>query len=299
MKKRAKSRLQWRMVAGLALVLVAALLVYGAKGMAGSGTEAAGKGTIKLGYVEWDDAVATTNVARVILEDKLGYKVTVTPVDAGVMWTGVAQGDFDAILAAWLPVTHQAYYEKYKDKVVKAGINLEGAKIGLVVPKYMTINSIKELNANKDKFQGRIVGIDPGAGLMRATDKAIKEYGLKLQLIESSDAAMTASLKDAVDHNEWIVVTGWVPHWMFAKWNLKFLQDPRGIYGGDETVNTVTRIGLDKDHPDAYKFLARFHWTMNDVGQVMLTIKDGKSPEDAARQWVNGHQDLVKKWLAN
>jgi glycine betaine/proline transport system substrate-binding protein len=35
---------------------------------------------------------------------------------------------------------------------------------GLVVPAYVTINSIEELNANKDKFKGEIIGI--GGGLM-------------------------------------------------------------------------------------------------------------------------------------
>lgn len=43
----------------------------------------------------------------------------------------------------------------------------------------------------------KITGIDPGAGIMEATEKAIKEYGLEKDwdLTTGSGAAMTAALK--------------------------------------------------------------------------------------------------------
>src|ERR1700756_2004284 len=69
------------------------------------------KPTIKIGYVEgWDDSVATTNVAARVIEKRLGYQVQLVPVAAGVMWQGVARGDLDATLSAWLAVTHGAYW---------------------------------------------------------------------------------------------------------------------------------------------------------------------------------------------
>ena len=58
---------------------------------------------------------------------------------------GLASGEADAMVAAWLPATHAAYYEKYKDDFDDLGPNLEGAKIGLVVPSYVTIDSIEEI----------------------------------------------------------------------------------------------------------------------------------------------------------
>lgn len=64
------------------------------------------KPTLKIGYVEgWDDSVATSNVAARVIEKKLGYEVKLVPVAAGIMWQGVARGDLDATLSAWLPVT--------------------------------------------------------------------------------------------------------------------------------------------------------------------------------------------------
>ena len=37
---------------------------------------------------------------------------------------------------------------------------------------------------------------------------------------------MTAALKSAIANDEEIAVTGWTPHWMFARWDLKYLDDP-------------------------------------------------------------------------
>lgn len=253
--------------------------------------------TLKLGYVQWEDAVATTLVAKEILELKLGVKVEATPVDAGVMWTGVSKGDFDAILAAWLPTTHESYWAKFKDQVQDAGGNFKGAKIGLVVPDYVTIDSVEQIKDHKDKFKGRIVGIDAGAGIMKATAKAVKEYGLGVELIEGSDAAMTAALKSAIDKQEWIAVTSWIPHWMFASYKLKFLKDPKGVYGGEESIHSITRKGLDKDMPDVFKFLQNFQWGAGDVGGVMVAVKEGKKPEEAAKEWVSKNSAMVDKWV--
>ncbi len=80
-----------------------------------------------------------------------------------------------------------------------------------------------------ERFGGKIIGIDPGAGLMIATDEAVTEYGLDYEVVEGSDATMAAALKTAIDNEEWVVVTGWAPHWKFARWDLKFLDDPKQV----------------------------------------------------------------------
>ncbi|MCM3567358.1 glycine betaine ABC transporter substrate-binding protein [Neobacillus mesonae] len=143
----------------------------------------------------------------------------------------------------------------------------------------------------------KIIGIDPGAGLMKATAKALDEYKLDdWQLVEGSSAAMTAALKKAYDKQEPIIVTGWTPHWMFAKFDLKYLDDPKSVFGPDETINTVVRKGLKKDSPEAYKVLDNFHWTPEDMAKVMSDIQAGESPEDAAAKWVKDNADKVAEW---
>ena len=179
---------------------------------------------VELVYVEWSSEVASANVIRVVLEQQ-GYTVTLTPVSAAAMWQAVASGDADAMVAAWLPTTHGHYLKRVKNKVVDLGPNLEGTRIGLIVPEYVKVDSITDLNHYADRFRQRIIGMDPG-GLMSKTEQVINAYQLDFNLIEGSGATMVAALNDAITNKQWIVVTGWTPHWKFARWNLKYLADP-------------------------------------------------------------------------
>jgi len=255
---------------------------------------------ITLAYVAWDSEIASTNVVKEVLEGKLGYKVNMMQVDAGPMYLGIADGSADAMVAAWLPSTHgENYYEPNKDKFEDLGANLDGTKTGLAVPAYMEISSIEDLN-NADTakpLKNTITGIEPGAGIMTAAGKAIEEYGLKdWKLLESSSAAMAKVLQDAYAKQEPIVVTGWTPHWMFAKMDLKYLDDPKGVFGGDEQIHTLVRLGLKDDQPDAYKLLDRFEWTPADMEAVMVDIYGGMSEQDAAKKWIEANPDKVGKW---
>lgn len=252
---------------------------------------------VKIGYVLWDGEIASTNVMLQVLK-QAGYKnVEIVAVDAGPLYQGVASGQFDFTTSAWLPYTHQSYWETYGDRVDSVQTNLEDCKIGLVVPVYVTIDSIEELNSEKEKFNGRIVGIDPGAGIMQASETAISEYDLEMELISGSSAAMTASLKKAVDSEKWEAVTLWSPHWAFNRWDLKYLDDPKGAYGDADHVETLARLGLKEEKPNLYGILTRFQWTHDDIQAVMMSIEKGMKPEEAAAKWVENNPEKVKEWI--
>ncbi|MFZ3578935.1 glycine betaine ABC transporter substrate-binding protein [Virgibacillus sp. DJP39] len=142
-----------------------------------------------------------------------------------------------------------------------------------------------------------ITGIEPGAGTTTLARNTLKEYknleGWKL--LEGSTAGMLTELGEAIDNKEPIIVTGWTPHWKFASYDLKFLKDPKGTFGGTENINTITRKGLKEDMPNAYKILDRFHWKPEDMQAVMLDARDS-SFEDAASNWIEENQDKVDKW---
>ncbi|MFC5717797.1 glycine betaine ABC transporter substrate-binding protein [Pseudomonas sp. GCM10022188] len=259
---------------------------------------AADKPTLKIGYVNgWDDSVAATFVAGEILEAKLGYPVELQPLEPAIMWQGVARGDIDATLSAWLPATHGEYYAKLKDKVTVLGPNYENARIGLIVPDYVKAKTIDDLNTYSKDFGGKITGIDAGAGVMRRTEEAIKQYDLDLKLMASSGPAMATALARAEKAQEPIVVTGWIPHWMFAKWNLRFLEDPKQVYGAAEHVDTVINPALANKAADATAFLKQFSWSGAEVGAVMLAIREGAKPEQAAKDWVAANPERVAGWL--
>ena len=149
-----------------------------------------------------------------------------------------------------------------------------------------------------EQVDHKIVGIDPGAGIMQITiDQVLPEYGLdNWEVVEGSGAAMTAALKKAYDKEEPIIITGWSPHWKFASYDLKYLEDPKGTYGGAEDVNTIARLGLKEDHPDAYKLLDQFNWEPEHIEAVMNLIQEGSEPAEAAAQWVSENEELVNTW---
>ncbi|WP_122667463.1 glycine betaine ABC transporter substrate-binding protein [Pseudomonas viridiflava] len=253
---------------------------------------------VSIGYVDgWSDSVATTNVAAEVIKQKLGYDVKLQAVAAGIMWQGVATGKLDMMLSAWLPVTHGEYLAKNKDNVVNYGSNFKDAKIGLIVPEYVKAKSIEDLKTD-DSFKKKITGIDAGSGVMLKTDEAIKAYGLDgYKLQASSGAGMIAELTRAYGKEQSIAVTGWVPHWMFAKWKLRFLDDPKGVYGAAETVDSIGSKELATKAPEVVEFLKKFQWASKDeIGEVMLAIQDGAKPEAAAKDWVAKHPDRVKEW---
>lgn len=147
--------------------------------------------------------------------------------------------------------------------------------------------------------KGKITGIEPGAGIMMMTEKAIEEYGLDYDLVSSSSAGMASELTKAIPNEKWIVVTGWTPHWKFARYDLKYLDDPKGVYGGEEYIATLARTGLSEDKPELYSVLERFHWTPADMESVMLDAENGMKPEDAAEKWVENNPETVTEWIGD
>ena len=286
----AKSRKQKRLFGGIAAAAVVALI--GASVAFGRVSD--NKGTVNLAYVEWDTEVASTHVVAEVLKE-MGYEVKTTPLDNAIMWESVAKGEVDGMEAAWLPSTHQAQYEQYKDQVENLGPNLEGAKLGIAVPSYMAVDSIADLS---DEAGKTITGIEPGAGVVAAAENTVATYDnlSDWNVATSSSGAMTVALGQAIKNKEDIVITGWSPHWMFAKYDLKYLDDPEGTMGEAESINTMVRQGLADDLPEVYEVLDKFNWTQEDMEEVMLSINDGTSAEDAAKDWVTNHPEEVAAW---
>lgn len=272
------------------LALLAGAMTVGA-------AQAQEKGTVHLAYVEWSSEVASTNVVRAALE-QAGFEVDMTSLSAAAMWQAISTGDADAIVAAWLPTTHAEYLDRVGEQIEDLGPNLDGTKLGLVVPAYTDVDSIAELNDNADTFNGEIIGIDPGAGLMGLTEEVVDAYELDLNLRSGSDATMVAALSNAINNEEDIVITSWTPHWMFARWDLKYLEDPENVYGGAEQIHTMVREGLADDMPEAYAILDAFEWTSEQMGEVMLmNQEDDSDPYENAKQWVEDNQEQVEGWI--
>lgn len=251
---------------------------------------------ITIGMVDgWAEDVAMTHVAKAIL-DKEGYHVIIQKASTDMILASMNNEDTDLFMGVWLPYTHAKKLAKFPG-LTHLGTNYDNGRIGLVVPEYVPVNSIEELNQHKDQFKHRIIGIEKGAGLTTGTDKAIVDYKLDFQQINSSTIAMITELQNAIQRKEWIVVTGWQPHWMFGKMKLKFLDDPKKIYGEAEQIKTYSRKSFAKDHPELAKFFSKVHFDDENMSDLLMKMEQSKNKEATAKEWVEDHSELVQLWL--
>ncbi|MCH4826256.1 glycine betaine ABC transporter substrate-binding protein [Planococcus halocryophilus] len=144
----------------------------------------------------------------------------------------------------------------------------------------------------------KITGIEPGSGVVASAEASTEEYeNLEgWEVVTSSSGAMATALGEAIENEEPIIVTGWSPHWKFQKYDLKYLEDPQGIFGDEETIKTMARKGLEEENPEAYKILDQFEWTPADIESIMLQVTDGADVEEAAALWVEENADKVAEW---
>jgi glycine betaine/proline transport system substrate-binding protein len=109
---------------------------------------------------------------------------------------------------------------------------------------------------------------------------------------------MIVALDRAIKRNEWIVVTAWSPHWMFARYPVRYLADPKGSLGGAESIHAVARKGFEADFPRAAAFLKKFKLTIAELEAIMLRAKDS-SYHDEAVAFLRDHPQRVDQWLAD
>ena len=258
---------------------------------------------IKLAITDWADVLATANVAKYVLETKLNQPVKFVNADIGIQFQGVARGDLDIMVGGWLPVTHAVYYAKYKNDLDDVGVIYTGGRNGWAVPAYVPesqVSSISDLNKPdvKSKLDGTIQGIGPGSGLMQASQKSVEAYSLNgYNLQSSSEAGMLAAVSRAYQTKQWVVATVWSPHWLWQKWQMRYLKDPKGTLGGEEQVHAFASKQFATKFPRADVFFKHFKLTLADVEAIEL---EGNSTNDyatAAKKFVDAHPDKLKAWL--
>ena len=265
-------------------------------------TAVAQRDDLRLGWSPWADAEVVSLMAEQLIETHYGVPVERVMADIGIQYQSVARGDLDLMLMAWLPGTHRDYWERVRDQVLDLGPMYSG-KLGWVVPDYVPANELNSISDLRDptlakRFGNRVQGIDPGSGLNQASEQALKSYRLAdIELISASSAAMTAVLAQAIREQRWVVVTSWTPHWMFARYQLRFLEDPQGVFGGTERIHAVARLGLDKQFPQVTDFLNRFHIPDQELSAVLLNAQN-TSAEEAVMSYIKLHPERVRYWLS-
>lgn len=259
---------------------------------------------LHFGIVEWPGVTVKTEVAKEILEE-LGYNVEIESYTQPILLKGLSTGDIDVFMGAWFQ-SLKAMLQPYLDdgSIVVMGNNLEQCIYRPAVPTYVHeagVKSIADLNKYADKFDSKYYGIEPGNDGNRIMIDAVNNNTYNLEgwkVVESSTTAMLSQVGNAVQDNEWIVFSAWSPHWMNLSYDIKYLEDPEGIWGEDGKVGTIAKKTLPQDDPNVSKFLKQFVIDSSYQDKwIMEYSKNERPAEEVAQEWVANNVDAITPWL--
>jgi glycine betaine/proline transport system substrate-binding protein len=275
------------MKASKKLLAVILAVVVGAMA-AGCGGSSPENQELNLGVATgWDENQVVANLTKTLLEEELGYgEVRLTELELGPVFEGVGSGDLDAFQDMWLP-NHQAQFSQVENDVVQLSPWYQGqTEFGIGVPTYMTnVNTIPDLN-NTDLTQ--ILGIEPGAVISeRIPDSVIPTYDLNQEYVESSTAGMLSEVERLYNDGEEFAFVPWRPHWMNARYDFKFLEDPEDALqdlNDAATISSIVNEDLPDEDPVAYAFMENLRLTEEQVNEI-----ENINPQDygeATRTWL-------------
>jgi glycine betaine/proline transport system substrate-binding protein len=260
--------------------------------------------TVRLSDVGWTDIQATTGVASVLLT-ALGYEPKVIQLSVPVTYASLKNKDLDVFLGNWMPsMTNDIKDYTADGSVETVSVNLTGAGYGIVVPTYVAdagVKTLTDLGKFKDKFNGKIYGIEAGNDGNRIILDMIKNPADNLQgfeLVESSEAGMLTQAEHAMKNNEWIAFLGWTPHPVMGAMKITYL-DGMGDSGfGAATVSTNVRKGYMTECPNAGTLIKNLKFNLDMEGQMMDAILKGGDANTVATDWLKKNPDAVTPWIA-
>ncbi|WP_127573967.1 glycine betaine ABC transporter substrate-binding protein [Georgenia faecalis] len=281
-----------------ALALTLAACGSSDDGGTGGGDGPANAEPITIGiHSGWEEGIAVSHLWQHILEEE-GYEVEMETADAGIVFTGLAEGDYDLNFDTWLPLTHGDFVAEYGEDIAELGMWLEGAPLTVAVNEDAPIDSLAELAENAELFDNRIIGIESGAGLTRVVrDAVIPAYGLEdMEFLVSSTPAMLAELEAATDAGENVVVTLWRPHWAYDAFPIKDLEDPEGALGEADDIYTYGTAAFATEYPDVAEWIANFTMDadqLHALENIMFNENGGSDNEGSVEQWLEENPDFV------
>lgn len=291
-----------------------------------AGSEAE-KPLIKLAENPWSASALNVAVARILLEEQLGYPVEVVTIGESAQWPALASGDLHASLEVW-PSGHAENVAEYIDNqqlVENGGLIGPVGKIGWYIPTYLleehpelatwegfTTPESAELFATAETGdKGQFLTGDPS--WTQYEDDIIANLGLDFQIVAAgSEEAILAALDAAYSRQDPILFYFWTPHSIHAKYELTEVQLPpysdecyaKAESGGidcDYPADELFKIfwgGLAEAAPEAYTLLKNMNYSTEDQISMIAAVElDGSSVEEAARAWLDANEATWQAWL--
>ncbi len=259
---------------------------------------------LKLSRVEWPGVTQKSYVLKDIFET-LGYDVSLEAYTVPLVLKGLETGDLDAFAGTWFQTFGEPLQNRLDAGSIKvASVQIENSTYRPAVPTYVFeagVKSLAGLAEHAEKFDYKYYGIEPGNDGNQIMLDAVENdtYGLAdWTVVESSTSAMLAQVESTIENEDWIVFSGWKPHWMNVVLDMKYLDDPEGIWGGDERIGTVVTSSFPEKSPNAFKLLEQFDIDSDIQSAWILEYgKNGRKPEEVAKEWITNNVDLVSEWV--
>jgi glycine betaine/proline transport system substrate-binding protein len=288
-----------------------------------SDSAAGGKdcGDLNIAVNPWTGYVSNAHVIGVVAQEELGCTVTYPEVKEEVGWQGMSDGSIDTIVENW---GHPDLVSKYVDdqgSVVDAGLTGNEGLIGWYVPpwmaeKYPDITDWNNLNKYADMFKtsesgdkGQLLDGDPS--YVTNDEALVKNLDLNFQVVVGgSEAALIQSFKSAEENKTPLLAYFYEPQWFFSEMKLVKVNLPPYTDGCDAdaakfncdyppyALNKLISTKFADSGSPAVDLIKNFQWTNDDQNLVSTYIaRDGMSPDDAAKKWIEDNPDKVDAWL--
>jgi methyl-accepting chemotaxis protein len=229
-------------------------------------------------------------VFKELVRRKLGYAAEGIQVPASGLFKAVAEGKVDGTFAPWLPVSGEAFLEKYGKHLENIGSNMQGCRYGLVVPGYVPIEGIGDMRLHGREFGERIYTMERKTFIGAMAADMVKHYELDSFTVDyGNESTMLEALDRCYKNKQWLAITGWQPHWKFGAYDLKFLSDPKGIFGKEEYTGTLIRKELKNEDPELYSLLKGFRLDINALNIAISKVHSGMTHEAAAKELLDSH----------
>lgn len=209
-------------------------------------------------------------------------------------------GEIDMLNSAWLPSSHGVYKTDVEQAVplIELGLHYEPYALW-GVPDYVPesdVNAVTDLLKPDvlNKMKMAIQGINPGAGISRFSQQMLIDYGLDkagYQFFTGTEEDCFGTFERNVAQQEWFVVPLWQPQFLHHKYNIRELQDPKGLLGvvdravlllRDDRAAMFTREQLDI--LDSLKFGNKV------IAELDYQVcREGLNCDEAAKTWLTKH----------
>jgi glycine betaine/proline transport system substrate-binding protein len=293
---------------------------------------AVGKGTIKIGEGDWTGNLVDVHLAKIILEEHVGYDVELIFADYTGQWIGLANGDLDVAMEIWPSIStaaHEEWIDQKKQVEVLGELGVV-ATAGWYVPTYVIkgdpargiepmapdLVSYRELNKYAELFArpetgGKGFCLDSVPTWELHNEDRIASLGLNyVNVFAGTEGALMAELDGAYTKGEPLLMCNiWTPHWAVVKFDLTEIELPpytdecfeSGRYDCDyaeDRLYNISRAGFKEDFPEAYAFFQKLNLSSEAQQQMLLDVDVNKlSVEDAVRKWMAANEDTWRPWL--